>query len=157
MSKSRSTKASSYANKNKWLLMFFVFTWFSWIFRLRLRFFSCVLSLVQRSCTLVSFLQQFSFNKKQKIWGELVLLRKHYDFPLKCSSRMALGPILGLPWTSLGLFLANFGGPFGSVSSPVCAGRFPRSTIRSKNQFYNVEPVNKNKKITKNRISFAIF
>ena len=38
---------------------------------------------------------------------------------------MALGPILDLSSTSLGLFLANFGGPFGSVSSPVCAGRSP--------------------------------
>ena len=51
--------------------------------------------------------------------------KKHKDFPSKLSSRMALGPVLGLPSTSLGLFLANFGGPFGSVSSPVCAGRSP--------------------------------
>ena len=55
----------------------------------------------------------------------MVLLKKHMDFYSKLSSRMALGPILGLPSTSLGLFLANFGGPFGSVSSPVCAGRSP--------------------------------
>ena len=55
----------------------------------------------------------------------MVLLRKHHDFNFKCSSRIALGPILGLPSTSLGLFLANFGGPFGSVSSPVCVYRSP--------------------------------
>mgnify|MGYP002806962424 CR=1 FL=1 len=39
----------------------------------------------------------------------MVLLRKQYDFNLKCSSRIALGPILGLPSTSLGLFLAQAG------------------------------------------------
>ena len=64
-------------------------------------------------------------NKNKQIWCELVLLKKHKDLLSKLSSRMALGPILGLPSTSLGLFLANFGGPFGSVSSPVCAGRSP--------------------------------
>ncbi len=109
---------------SNYLLSLFVFICFSGIFRLRQHFFSCVLSLVQTCCTL-AFLSQQDVQQQTKKSELFSLKQKHKDFHHKYSSRLALGPILGLPSTSLGLFLANFGGPFGSVSSPVCAGRSP--------------------------------